>query len=121
MSSTMECVEATVGVSVRSLREARAWYERLLGKSPELEPVPGIVEFKVGGTWLQLEEGHGGPTGWAFRFGVRSLVQEVSRLRQLGIQVGEMVTVPGVIQFCDFKDPDGNPLSLYELLHSPPV
>ncbi len=118
MAAKMDCVEATIGVTVRSMPAARVWYERLLGKPPELEPVPGVIEFRVGETWLQLEEGQVGSGGWVFRMGVQSLEQERTRLTRLGITIGETVRVPGVIQFCDFKDPDGNSLSLYELLTS---
>lgn len=115
----MECTEATITIPVRNVAKAREWYERMLGMPPELEPVPGIVEFRVGGTWLQLEEGRGGSNGWVFRFGVQSLESERSRLRDAGVAVGETITVPGVIRFSDFTDPDGNVLSLYELLVSP--
>jgi len=115
----MEVTEATVSLPVRRVEEARRWYERLLGKPPELEPVPGIVEFSVGGTWLQLEEGAPGATRFVFRIGVRNLDQERSRLVGMGILVEETVTIPNVIRFCDFKDMDGNPLSLYELLAAP--
>lgn len=116
MPSQMECTEATVSLPVRSIHTAREWYERLFGKAPELEPAPEIVEFNVGGAWLQLAEGAPGPTGVVFRIGVRNLEQERSRLERMGVAIGETVTVPTVIRFCDFKDLDGNPLSLYELL-----
>jgi catechol 2,3-dioxygenase-like lactoylglutathione lyase family enzyme len=119
MAAPMDPTEATVSLPVRQVEKARSWYENLLGKRPDLEPIPGIVEFKVGGTWLQLEEGTPGAARFVFRIGVRSLEQERSRLVRMGIPVGEVETVPNVIRFCDFADPDGNPLSLYELLGAP--
>ncbi len=112
MPPKTDCVEATVTIPVRDLPTAREWYGRLLGKAPDLEPVPGVVEFRVGDTWLQLQEGSPGTQGWDFRFGVRDLEHERRRLDELGIVVGETVTVPAVIRFFDFRDPDGNPLSL---------
>lgn len=114
----MKCIEVTVGVHVRSLADARRWYERLLGKGPELEPVPGIVEFNVCGAWLQLEEGPVVPGSSALRFGVPDLGTERTRLEGLGVRLGETVTVPRVIRFFDFADPDGNSLGCYELLKS---
>ena len=112
----MEATEVTVEVPVKSLPEARRWYERLLGKPPELEPVPGIVEFKVGATWLQLAEGRVGQTDWTFRIGVMDVEGVGSSLRVLGIETTEVETVPNLISFFGFKDLDGNKLSFYQLL-----
>ncbi len=116
----VRAVEVTVGVPVKDLAGARGWYARLLGKEPELEPVPGIVEFRVGGTWLQLEEGERRPKGWVFRIGVPDLQREWDRLAELGIPAREIQTVPEVIRFFDLADPDGNHLSFYQLLSPAP-
>jgi predicted enzyme related to lactoylglutathione lyase len=35
---------------------------------------------------------------------------------KLGIELDEEKKVPGVIRFIDFSDPDGNRLSIYQLL-----
>jgi catechol 2,3-dioxygenase-like lactoylglutathione lyase family enzyme len=34
----------------------------------------------------------------------------------LGIEVGPIDGIEGVIRFCDFEDPDGNQLNLYQVL-----
>ncbi len=41
--------EAIVQIVVSNLSKSREWYSRLFGKSPDLEPFPGNVEFRVGG------------------------------------------------------------------------
>ena len=115
----LEAAEVTVGIPVTDLSRARGWYERVLGRPPELEPMPGILEWKVGGAWLQLEEGTARPGGWTFRIGVQNLKLERSRLVELGLQVSDVTDIPGVIQFFDFADPDGNKLSIYELARAP--
>jgi predicted enzyme related to lactoylglutathione lyase len=111
----------TIGLPVASLPDASAWYGRLLGRSADLEPVPGIEEFEpVPGCWLQLFEGASG-SGYecVVRFGVSDIEAARARLVGFGIPVGPIERVEGVIAFCDFTDPWGNQLSLYQVLISP--
>lgn len=49
------------------------------------------------------------------RFGVEDAAAEHSRLSTLGVEVGELIHVPGVVDVFDFADPDGNVLSVYSL------
>ena len=110
----MRCTSVTIGVPVRDLDTACRWYESLLEREgPDLRPAPGIVEYEVGGCWLQLFEGEAGAGGWVLRIGVPELGAERRRLIALGIAAGEVVEIEGVIAFCDLRDPDGNRLSLY--------
>jgi predicted enzyme related to lactoylglutathione lyase len=106
----------TVGIPVRDLGLAGAWYNAVLDRPPELEPVEGIVEYEFGGVWIQLMSGKRGSYGWVLRYGVDDLHVERERLRGLGVAVGVIETVPGVIAFFDFLDPDGNQLSCYHVL-----
>lgn len=112
----MEITEVTLGIPVVDLARSRDWYERLLGFAPELEPVAGMAEFRVAGAWLQLMEVRAPRPGWAFRIGVQNLETEFGRLRAGGFEPTEIETVPGVIRFLQLRDPDGNAVSLYELL-----
>ncbi len=114
----MKATEVTVGIGVKNLSRSRQLYERLLEKPPELEPVPGIVEFNIAGTWLQLDESHPREANWVFRIGVPDISQERKRVAELGIEAGDIETVPGLISWFMFKDPDGNKLSFYQLLAS---
>jgi catechol 2,3-dioxygenase-like lactoylglutathione lyase family enzyme len=110
----------TIGIPVRDLASSRTWYERLLGKEPDLEPVAGIVEYQVGGVWVQLMDGEPPGGSWTLRFGVADLDSEHERLRGLGIEAGDVQTVPGAIRYFDFADPDGNRLSWYQELDQAP-
>ncbi|MEV6280668.1 VOC family protein [Nocardia sp. NPDC051832] len=110
----MKATSATVGIPVTDLAAARRWYERAfeLG-APDLEPVEGVAEYKMDGWWLQLmavEQG-GGP--WILRFEVPDTATERARLVGLGLEIGEVIRVEGLIDYCEFTDPDGNQLSLY--------
>jgi lactoylglutathione lyase len=116
----MQATSVTIGVPVRDLAVSRKWYERLLGKAPNLEPVPGIVEYEVAGVWVQLMEGETPGGSWTLRFGVADLDDERERLQGLGIELGGVRTVPGVIRYFVFRDPDGNLLSWYQELDTAP-
>jgi catechol 2,3-dioxygenase-like lactoylglutathione lyase family enzyme len=119
-SEAMQAISVTIGIPVRDLSRSRAWYERLLGMAPDLEPVPGIAEYHVGGVWVQLMDGEPPGGSWTLRFGVADLDSEHERLLGLGIELGDVRTLPGVIRYFVFADPDGNLLSWYQELDSAP-
>lgn len=107
----------TITVPVTDLRAAQRWYEAVLGvDAPDLEPVQGVVEYQVGGAWLQLSEAGDGPGGSTVRLGVPDVHEQRARLVGLGVEGGDVEVVDGVIAWWDFCDPDGNRLSLYTLL-----
>lgn len=114
----MKATSVTIGVPVSDLAVAQAWYSRVFAVQPDIEPVPGIVEYQIAGTWVQLMDGHKGVPGWVLRVGVEDLDAERDRIRDLGIEVSETATVPGVISYFDLHDPDGNQLSVYRVLVS---
>jgi lactoylglutathione lyase len=110
----MQTTSVTTGIPVRDLGAAQAWYAALLEHEHELEPAEGLAEFEVHpGSWLQLDEGAAEP---AFRFGVPDIEATRERLVGRGIDVTPIETVEGVVKYCDFQDPDGNQLSLYQAL-----
>ena len=115
----MRATSITVGLPVGDLPAAQRWYERVLDvPAPDLEPVDGVVEFEVGGRWLQLFVGQRAATDWVFRIGVSDVRAERDRLLGLGIDVGPVPEVAGVLAYCVFADPDQNQLSLCTLASS---
>jgi predicted enzyme related to lactoylglutathione lyase len=112
---SMRTTSVTTGLPVQDLGAAQEWYARVLGHEHELEPAEGLAEFEVHpGSWLQLmEEPEGRPV---FLIGVSDLEAERERLLALGIDVSPIEGIDGVIRFCDFRDPDGNELSLYQVV-----
>lgn len=106
----------TVGLPVTDLERSVEWYRRTFElDDPDLEPAEGIVEFRVGGIWLQLGRADSAVAGAAtvVRFGVQDVAAERARLAGLGIPVGDLDRVDGILEYFDFTDPDGNRLSLY--------
>jgi hypothetical protein len=121
MAAPPRLTSVTIGLPVASLPDASAWYARLLDRTSDLEPVPGVEEFEpIPGCWLQLFEGPPGQgCAGVVRFGVTDVQAERARLVGLGIPVGPIERVEGVIAFCDLTDPWGNQLSLYQVLAEP--
>ena len=113
----MRTTSVTTGIPVKDLPSSRTWYEKVLEmEGPTLEPVEGVAEYEVGGTWLQLNQLQGGaPGGWVFRIGVPDVQAEHERLANLGIAVGPIQHIEDVLETFQFADPDGNLLSLYTL------
>jgi predicted enzyme related to lactoylglutathione lyase len=113
----MRATSITVGIPVSDIGEAVRWYQRVLAIDFGIEPVPGVHEFEIRqGCWLQLFRGEPSGTEHVFRFGVEDIESQRSRLLDLGVAVTDIERVEGVIAFCDFADPDGNRLSLYEVI-----
>jgi len=107
----------TIGIAVTDLAVARHWYEAVFELAgPDLEPMDGVVEYRLGDCWLQLGEGACTPGGWVLRVGVADIWRERTRLLGLGIDVDPVIEIDDVIAFCEFHDPDGNRLSLYTVV-----
>lgn len=114
----MKVTSATVGLPVRELRAAENWYRRVFEvTSPSIEPAPGVAEIVVGPIELQLSEEPPERSGAqvTLRLGVPDAAVEYQRLTGLGLTLGPLEHVPGVVDYFDFTDPDGNALSLYSL------
>ena len=118
--STIDVREAIVAIAVSDIEKSRAWYNRLFGKEPDLEPFPGNVEYKIGGTWVQIEKDEVKPSSWNLQLEVRDLSKERERLRRAGIDATEIKTVPDVISFFDIMDPDGNAMRWFQVLTTDP-
>lgn len=112
----MHVNSVTIAIPISDLALSRVWYDKLFEMNPSLEPAPGILEYEVGGAWVQLVGRRRGGSGWVLGYGVNDLHDERERLEGLGIAVGAIETVPGVVSFFEFRDPDGNQLSCYRVL-----
>lgn len=111
----------TIGIAVTDVTEATTWYKSLLGEDIEMmEPAPGTVELQLtDNVWLQLDD-----TGYLKPGGESSVIRletndiEAAHVlaKKLASDVEDIVTVEGVIQYFDFKDPWNNRLSYVQLV-----
>lgn len=103
-------------IPVSRLRESAKWYELLLEPEDELRPAPNMVEYKKAATWIQLLEAPVVPSANTVLFAVEDLEMEVRRLSEKGILYDPVIEDLGMVRFVNFFDPDGNKISLYEIL-----
>ena len=108
----------TVGLPVTDLNRGVEWYRHLLGEVEEVNPAPGVWEFQIiPSGWLQLFESKiNGPNLAVVRFESGDIEASRRQALSLGIDVGEIETVPEAVRYFEFRDPFGNRLSFYELL-----
>lgn len=108
----------TVGIPVRDLGEAIAWYRQLVGRGEELEPAPGVWELELmPSVWLQLfEQAPEGTNPSILRFEAERIEASHDHVTRLCDDVGAIQDVAGAVRYFEFQDPFGNQLSFYQLL-----
>jgi catechol 2,3-dioxygenase-like lactoylglutathione lyase family enzyme len=119
--SQVEGVTLVVGVT--GMDEALSFYGRLFGRAPDFVLEDDFQEYEVvPGMWYQLTTRVPPGRGRRVRFGVADIGSERQALIDQGIEVTEVAGKAGVVAWCEFKDPFGNPLGYFQDLevHSDP-
>jgi predicted enzyme related to lactoylglutathione lyase len=109
----------TIQLWVADGHEARGWYERLFGRPPDFTPFsddtfcewvfkPGYWEIQV------VEKEDAEPQRAAVRLGVEDIQAVRATVLSLGVEADEIEELPGVVRWCNFADPWGNHLGLYQ-------
>lgn len=109
----------TIQLWVADGSAARSWYERLLGRAPDFRPfdddtfcewviVPGHWELHV------VEKDQPVPRQPPVRIGAADIEASRGHVLSLGIEADEIEELPGVVRWCNFTDPWGNRLGLYQ-------
>jgi catechol 2,3-dioxygenase-like lactoylglutathione lyase family enzyme len=109
----------TVGLTIQLLvgdfDAATFWYTRLMGRAPDFV----FSDFKewevVPDTWLQITASKNPGQSSRLRLGVRNIVQEKERLaEEFGIETTEIEKIEGAAARCNFQDPWGNRIGLFQ-------
>ncbi|AWB86663.1 VOC family protein [Mycetocola zhujimingii] len=107
----MKPQSVTIGIPVRDLRAATAWYQTAfeLGE-PDLEPMEGLVEFDLGAFWLQLAlaSEFAGNEGISVSISVADATAQRESFVTLGLEVTPLQHIEGVVDFFELTDLDGN-------------
>jgi catechol 2,3-dioxygenase-like lactoylglutathione lyase family enzyme len=102
-------------IATKDYAAARAWYIRVIGREPDLEPIEGVGEWQIAATaWLQVVEDHDRAGKTAVRLGVDDLRAQISALEAEGIATGQLVVIADLVKVVDVADPDGNEVSFVE-------
>jgi catechol 2,3-dioxygenase-like lactoylglutathione lyase family enzyme len=108
----VDYTEVFAGVAVADLDAGLAWYERLMGRPPDLVPNENEAAWRLAGAeWIYV-------VGDAHRAGngllallVDDLDGLVSELTERGIPTGEIDTIPGAVRRMAIADPEGNAIT----------
>lgn len=108
---------STMSFPVTNLEKSIEWYKQVLGNVEYFSPAEGVTEFMLNeNTWLQLFEFEGQSSSAAImRLEVGDIRIQHNRLQKLGLSPSPVELVPEVVSYFDFKDPDGNQLSFYQM------
>ena len=107
-------------LSVANLDKAIAWYGDVLGfemiyKLDEMgwcELKSPVARVTVGLSQVEKVEGKGGAT---LTFGVTDIEAARKQLASRDVRFdGDITTIPDMVKFATFFDPDGNTLMLYQ-------
>jgi predicted enzyme related to lactoylglutathione lyase len=104
------------GLAVTRLDAAIEWYERLLGKPPDMRPNEREATWQVAETasvYIVADEDRAGRS--AVTMFVDDLDAELEGIAGRGIAVGEIETAPRMFRRVKISDPDGNAIQLAEL------
>ena len=110
----------TMQSRVSNIDDANRWYTTLLGRSSDFSPQRTIHEWQLyPDCWLAVIEARPDPGRNRIRFGVDDMSAERVRIeRELKIPVTDPIRVGDIVMYCDFEDPDGNRLGMFETLRS---
>ena len=109
-----------IGVVVKDLDKAIAWYEGTLGfeqlyRIDEMgwcELKSPVERVAVGLSQVEKPAVQGGAT---LTFGVSDIDAARARLESAGVSFdGDTMTIPDMVKLATFYDPDGNKLMLYQ-------
>jgi catechol 2,3-dioxygenase-like lactoylglutathione lyase family enzyme len=106
----------TLAVGVGDMAKARAFYDRLFGREPDFVPDDGdLQEYETSpGAWFQITTTLEPGKMQRVRFGVPDLAVARAALLADGVAVTEAEEVDEVLRWCDFTDPFGNPLGIFQ-------
>jgi predicted enzyme related to lactoylglutathione lyase len=109
----------TIQVYVSEIKKARPWYERLIGRKPDSAPFPEFLEWEiVPDFWFQIVEKKGMKVpkqNRRMRLGVRDIGKERARVAEgMSVKVTKVEGLAGVVKWCNFEDPWGNKLGLFQ-------
>jgi catechol 2,3-dioxygenase-like lactoylglutathione lyase family enzyme len=111
----------TVVVGVTGMDEALAFYRQFFGRAPDFVLAEDFQEYEVvAGMWYQLTTRVAPGRGRRVRFGVSDIWAERQALISQGLEVTEIAGEPGIVAWCEFKDPFGNPLGYFQDLEVHP-
>lgn len=108
---TFEHVLAVVPVT--DIDRANVWYEALIGRPADNNPMPVLVEWQVlDRGWVQVTVDPARAGSAMLNFAVDNLDEQIEELAGRGIECGEIVDASKGVRLSSVEDPDGNVITL---------
>jgi catechol 2,3-dioxygenase-like lactoylglutathione lyase family enzyme len=113
--SSFVVANVLAGMPVADMDTAIDWYTRLLGRSPDARPMPGLADWHFPHQQtLQLVLDTGRAGGGIVTLHVADIAAARDALAREGIHVDLDDTTSDKVEFGQLTDPDGNSVSLVE-------
>ncbi len=110
----MSIKNALASIAVKDVNAAVQWYEKLLGKPPDSQPMPEVAEWKFErGGWLQVYQLPARAGAGSCTLAVSSIADQIAQLDALGIDTSQRSSGDKV-KTVMIVDPDGNHLAFAE-------
>jgi predicted enzyme related to lactoylglutathione lyase len=107
-------------VQVADLDAARAWYERFVGRPPDLIPNDDEAAWQFTDSgWICIVRDAGRPGTAAVTLLLDDLDDQLARLGERGIAVGEIETYSNGVRKVVVTDPEGNTVAFGEVPPQP--
>jgi glyoxylase I family protein len=98
-------------VPVSDIAAAREWYEKLLGREPDNNPMDSLIEWQLADHgWLQVTDAYAPGTA-SVNFAVDALADHMTDIADRGISHGQIVQANKGVELCTINDPDGNAIT----------
>ena len=103
-------------VAVKDLKAAMKWYEKVLGRPADSQPMPEVAEWRFPrGGWLQVYQLPERAGSGSFTLAVTDLEEEVRKANALGINTTQQSTGERVKTLM-ITDPDGNHIAFAQTI-----
>ena len=103
------------GILVADIDAGRAWYERLLGRAPDLIPNANEAAWQLTDTgWIYLQGDPSGAGSSLQTLLVDDLDVLVADLDRRGLEPEPIEVIPGAARTSTITDPDGNRIQFGE-------
>ncbi len=104
-------------ISVTDQFTAVTWYEKLLGRSPDVVPADGVAEWQLADkAWLQVTTDPENVGNTTVIINVSDLDAQRTACAEANVSLGEVVEYPGIVKIIDAIDPDGNKITFVQEL-----
>jgi len=105
------------GIPVAEIASGRPWYERLMGRPPDLIPNDNEVAWQVAEEgWIYVVADSARAGSGLLTILVDDLDGQLAELASRDIATGEIETIPGAARKATLTDPDGNKITFGEVL-----